>query len=210
METKIGNFICDLIRKHNSADCALMNSGTIRADKIYKAGFLTIGDWNDINPFSKGIDKVEVTGELLHRLLEAGMAKTPALDGRFPQVSNLEFEVDLSKPPHERINPETIKVAGNPLILDAKYSVSTTTYLSSGKDGYTCFEESIPLIDKLNVDNLGVIIQNFFDLVQSRKFREEYKVYKEHYEEISKNFIRETVKEKLKTTKNISGKSYSI
>ncbi len=39
-ETPIGNFIAELIRKYTSADMSLFNSGTIRADKTYEAGFL--------------------------------------------------------------------------------------------------------------------------------------------------------------------------
>lgn len=200
----------DLIRKHNSADCSILNSGTLRSDKLYKSGFFTIGDWNDINPYRKGIDKVEVTGELLHRLLEAGMSRIPALEGRYPQVSNLEFEVDISKPPYKRINPDSIKVAGKPLILDAKYSVSTNEYLTSGKDGYSCFTEAKPLVDKILLTDMGDIIQAFFDLAQSRKYREEFKVYKENFEVISKNFIRETVKEKIQANKQVHGMIISL
>ena len=61
-ETVVGNFIADLMRKHFSADCALFNSGTIRSDKIYEEGFLKIGDWNDMNPYRKDVDKVLLTG----------------------------------------------------------------------------------------------------------------------------------------------------
>lgn len=61
-ETVIGNFIADLMRKHFSADCALFNSGTIRSDIVYEPGFMTIGDWNDTNPYRKDIDKVLMTG----------------------------------------------------------------------------------------------------------------------------------------------------
>lgn len=195
-----------MIRKHNSSDCSILNSGTIRADRVYKEGFYTIGDWNDINPYRKGIDKVEVTGELLLRILECGMAKTPALDGRFPQVSKLEFEVDISKPPFERIDPAKVKVAGVPLDLEQKYTITTNSYLTSGKDGYECFPEATPLLDKGNLTDMADIIQSFFDLVQSRKYREEFKVYKEFYEEISMNFIRKTVQQKLINNKNVTGK----
>ena len=34
-ETVIGNFIADLMRKHFSSDCALLNAGTVRSDVIY-------------------------------------------------------------------------------------------------------------------------------------------------------------------------------
>lgn len=44
-ETLVGNFIADLMRKHLSSDCALLNAGTIRSDKIYESGFLSVGDW---------------------------------------------------------------------------------------------------------------------------------------------------------------------
>jgi len=69
-ETKIGNFICDLMRKFNSAHVAILNSGTLRSDIIYKPQEMTVGDWVTINPYRKDVDMVECTGEILIEILE--------------------------------------------------------------------------------------------------------------------------------------------
>lgn len=72
------------MRKYYSADVAFLNSGTIRADRVYDAQEMTIGDWATLNPYRKDVELVEVTGSLLLRLLEEGCSKVPVLDGRYP------------------------------------------------------------------------------------------------------------------------------
>jgi 5'-nucleotidase len=83
-ESALGSFFADLIRKELSADCAILNSGAIRSDRNYDPGYLTIGDWTDIFPYRKTLMKTEVSGSLLLKILEQGISKYPALEGRFP------------------------------------------------------------------------------------------------------------------------------
>jgi 5'-nucleotidase len=42
------------------------------------------------------------------KLLENGVSKVPALEGRFPCVSGLRFKFDPSKPAGHRIDPESV------------------------------------------------------------------------------------------------------
>lgn len=72
------------MRKYYSADVAILNSGRIRADRIYEAREMTLGDWLTMNPGRMDCELAEVTGSLLLRLLEEGVSKYPALDGRYP------------------------------------------------------------------------------------------------------------------------------
>ena len=195
------------MRKTVSADCSLLNSGTLRADRLYEPGFLSVGDLNDINPYHKAVDLVEVTGEDLISLLEEGVSAAPALEGRFPMVSNIEFEYDPTKPPFHRVDAKTIKVAGLPLIKSMKYRIASSFYLTSGKDGYETFKKSKPLLDIANATALGDMVMAFFDLADSRKFREEYKVYQQNQEIVSKNFIRERVKMKVEQDAYVKGNS---
>lgn len=83
-ESPLGNYFADIMRKQLSADCALLNAGALRSDRIYEPGYLSIGDWADIFPYRKSIMKVEVSGAQLIKILEEGISKYPALDGRFP------------------------------------------------------------------------------------------------------------------------------
>lgn len=86
-ENPFVNFVCDLVRKEVSADCCLLTSGCIRADKIYPPNHLySYGDTFDIYPFDKELCLIEIAGEDIYHGLELGVSKYPALDGRFPQV----------------------------------------------------------------------------------------------------------------------------
>lgn len=85
-EAPIGNFIADLLRKEHNADIGFVHSGTIRADKVFKQGYMTIGDWNEINPFKNGAMLLEASGAQVLECLENSVSKLPALEGRFLQV----------------------------------------------------------------------------------------------------------------------------
>ena len=52
------------------------------------------------------------------KALENGVSQYPKLEGRFPQVSGVEFGFDPSKPPGQRVEPLLVKVQGEYLQLD--------------------------------------------------------------------------------------------
>lgn len=106
-ECAVGNFLADIMRKELLADLTIMNSGAVRADRVLQPGYLTAGDFVDIDPFRLMITKVRVTGKQLLRLLEEGVSGYPSLEGRFPQVSGIRFEFDAKKPKYERVNVES-------------------------------------------------------------------------------------------------------
>ena len=49
-----------------------------------------------------------MTGQIFYEVLEASVAKYPAQDGRFPQVSGFKFSFDPRKEPGSRVNIEDI------------------------------------------------------------------------------------------------------
>ena len=57
-----------------------------------------------------------------------------ASTGRFPQVSNIRFQFDPTKPPGSRIL--STQVGGKPLDLERIYVLATRGYMARGKDGY--------------------------------------------------------------------------
>lgn len=64
-------------------------------------------------------------GKQIHEALENGVSQVPKMEGRFPQVSGLSFEYDPSKPGGSRIDPESIKIEGEPLELDRVINLIT-------------------------------------------------------------------------------------
>ncbi|KAL5596381.1 hypothetical protein BROUX41_006678 [Berkeleyomyces rouxiae] len=133
-ESNMGNFVCDIMRGHYGADAALMASGTIRGDKIYPPGVILVRDITDCFPFEDPAILIKVTGQAIWDALENGVSQYPALEGRFPQVSNITFKFDVKLPPGKRVVDASL--GGSPIIMDKKYTLATRGYMGRGKDGY--------------------------------------------------------------------------
>ncbi|KAF2036692.1 Metallo-dependent phosphatase [Setomelanomma holmii] len=157
-ESNIGNFVCDLMRYYYSADCCIMAAGTIRGDQIYPPGLLKLGDIVNCFPFEDPVVVLKVTGKAIFEALENGVSNYPALEGRFPQVSNIKFETDYSKPPHSRIGNVTI--GDEPLDEKREYVLATRGYMGRGKDGYTSLliEEEGGVAKEIVSEENGVLI----------------------------------------------------
>lgn len=148
-EAAIGNLIADAMRSAVDADVALTNGGGIRADREYPAGTtLTRADIFAELPFGNKTVKLVVTGEKLRAALESGFSMTSAVAGRFPQISGMVVEVDLSKLPGSRVR--SVLVDGAPLDLERKYTLATNDYLAGGGDGYVAFKDAARLISPVD------------------------------------------------------------
>ncbi|KAL2133305.1 hypothetical protein VTI74DRAFT_2571 [Chaetomium olivicolor] len=134
-ESNIGNFVCDIMRHHYGADCALMAAGTIRGDQVYAPGPVRVKDVTDCFPFEDPVVVMQASGKAIWDALENGVSLYPALEGRFPQVSNIKFTFDPSRPAGSRI--VSAEIDGAPLNNDRVYVLATRGYMSRGKDGYT-------------------------------------------------------------------------
>ncbi|OAA65167.1 sulfate transporter [Niveomyces insectorum RCEF 264] len=134
-ESNLANFVCDIMRHHYQADCAIMAGGTIRGDQVYPPGPVRVKDITDCFPFEDPVVVIRVTGKAILAALENGVSLYPALEGRFPQVSNIIYEFDPSRPPGSRITH--CEIGGGPPELDKQYVLCTRGYMARGKDGYT-------------------------------------------------------------------------
>lgn len=165
-ESNLGNFICDLMRFYYHADCAIMAGGTIRGDQVYPPGLLKLKDVLNCFPFEDPVVVLKVTGQNLVDALENGVSLLPALEGRFPQVSNITFEYSASAPPGSRIN--WVKVDGQPVDLKREYKLATRGYMGRGKDGYTSLlaqsegGEIEELVSEENGMLISAIIRQYF------------------------------------------------
>ncbi|CAK7207090.1 hypothetical protein SEUCBS139899_009898 [Sporothrix eucalyptigena] len=133
-ESNLGNFVCDIMRLHYQADCVVMASGTIRGDQIYPPGPVRVKDITDCFPFEDPVVVLRVTGQAILDALENGVSLYPALEGRFPQVSNIKYEFDPSKPAGARITKW--EIGGSAADLQKTYLLCTRGYMARGKDGY--------------------------------------------------------------------------
>jgi 5'-nucleotidase/UDP-sugar diphosphatase len=64
--------------------------------------------------------------------------------GRFPQISGMRVEADLSKPVGQRVI--AMSVGGAPLDESRRYTVATNDFLARGSDGYTMFRDAEHLV----------------------------------------------------------------
>ncbi len=145
-ETNLGSYIADAYRRWAKSDIALVNGGSIRSNTVIPAGVLTKRDLLTILPFGNHVVKVEVTGKLLREALEHGVARIveDLEDGRFPQVSGMEFTFDGRRPAGNRVT--SVTVGGQPLDPARKYTMATAAYLVGGGDGYTMLAENARLL----------------------------------------------------------------
>lgn len=133
-ESNFANFAADLMRYYYNADCAMMAGGTMRSDQIYTPGVLQIKDIMKTFPFEDPVIVLRVSGKNILAALENGVSLVPALEGRYPQVSNIQFQYDPTRSPGSRVM--WAKINKEPLELDRKYTVATRGYMGRGKDGY--------------------------------------------------------------------------
>jgi 5'-nucleotidase len=145
-ETNLGSYIADSYRASTGADVALLNGGSIRSNMTYGPGVLTKRNVISILPFENPVVKVEVTGATIRAALEHGVSRIAedAEEGRFPQVSGLEFSFDGRRPSGSRVVGVTIK--GQPLDDKRTYTLASNTYLLGGGDGYSMFGQAKYLI----------------------------------------------------------------
>jgi 5'-nucleotidase len=122
------------MRFYYNSDIALMAGGTMRGDQIYPAGVLTLRDVVSCFPFEDPCVVIRVSGSALLAALENSVSKVPALEGRFCQVSGLEFGYDPFRASGNRVR--WVKIKGEELRLDERYSIATRGYMAHGKDGF--------------------------------------------------------------------------
>lgn len=130
-ESNIGNFVCDIMRQYHNADCTIMASGTIRGGQIYPPGAIRIKDITTCFPFEDPVIHLRVTGQAIWDALENGVSLYPALEGRFPQVSGLEFGFDPKLPSGKRIT--SLLINGEQYEPERKYKLATRGYMGRGK-----------------------------------------------------------------------------
>jgi 5'-nucleotidase, C-terminal domain len=165
-ESNLGNFVCDLMRYYYRTDCALMAAGTIRGDQIYPPGLLRMKDIMNCFPFEDPVVVLKVTGKALSDALENSVSLVPALEGRYPQVSNIIFEYNPKLASGSRV--QWIKVNGMDLDLERTYVLATRGYMARGKDGFDALlaksegGEAEEIVSEENGVLISTILRQYF------------------------------------------------
>ncbi|XP_038646944.1 mannosylglucosyl-3-phosphoglycerate phosphatase-like isoform X5 [Scyliorhinus canicula] len=165
-ESSLGNLVTNAMLEATHADVALLNSGTLRSDRLHPPGDFTMHDLLLVLPIVDPLLVVQVTAEQLLEALENGVSMYPELDGRFPQVAGLEFGFDPSAEPGHRIVVDSVKVQGQYLDRNRTYLLAIKEYLAKGKDGYVMFRNCQWLVDTETAPSLSSVVINHFESVK--------------------------------------------
>ena len=160
-ESKVGDVVTDAMRTGFGTDFAITNSGGLRAQLTCPpAGGgdglcpsftpppwqITRGQVLAVLPFGNTVVTLDVNGAELKTMLENGVSRMPAADGRFPQVSGLCFTYDISAPAGSRVTGAVRQAAdgsctGAPVDLTAAsmYHIAENDFIVAGGDGYPNF-----------------------------------------------------------------------
>lgn len=165
-ESNLGNFVCDLMLHFYGADCAIMAGGTIRGDQIYPPGVILLKDILNCFPFEDPVIVIKVTGKAISEALENAVCLVPALEGRYPQVSNIQFQYDPAAKPRSRI--QWVRILDEPLDDKRIYTLATRGYMGRGKDGYDSLlvksegGEAEEIVSEENGMLISMILRQYF------------------------------------------------
>ncbi len=123
-ESSMGYLIADSMKEASGADVALTNSGGIKS--VLYPGQVTLRNLYEILPFENSLITVEIPGHDLESLIELSLT-----DGKsgFLQSSGIECLYSPANPSGCKIIQ--IDINGNPLELEATYTVAINDFMYS-------------------------------------------------------------------------------
>lgn len=139
IETLLGNWQTDVMRKFAKTDIAFHNIGGIRAD--LPEGKLTLRHMYLLSPFGNTVVKMELTGAQIKEILEHSISGRQGV----LQVSGIKMVFDKSRPQGERV--VEVIVNGKPLEMKKFYRVATNNFVAAGGDGYSTFKFGRKILD---------------------------------------------------------------
>ncbi len=147
-ESTLGDVIADAQLESTApaekggAVIAFMNSGGIRADLPFNApnGDVTYNDLFTVQPFGNTLVVKTMTGAQIRALLEQQFDNPTAGQRRILQVSaGFTYSYDTTKPAGSRVG--AILLNGTPIDAAASYRVTMNSFLATGGDGFSVFNE---------------------------------------------------------------------
>jgi 2',3'-cyclic-nucleotide 2'-phosphodiesterase (5'-nucleotidase family) len=136
-ESALANAVADSMIWATGADIAFCNSGNVRAPM--SAGDITIGEVNNILPYTNIVLTAQLPGSVIRQALEHSASLYGMDNGGFMQLSGAAYTFDPALPIGARVTDITVN--GNPLEDDKLYSLATFDFVSAGGDGYVMLTE---------------------------------------------------------------------
>jgi 2',3'-cyclic-nucleotide 2'-phosphodiesterase (5'-nucleotidase family)/predicted AlkP superfamily phosphohydrolase/phosphomutase len=178
-ESRVGDTVADAMRTTYGTDFAITNSGGLRADLTCPttdnpSDFcpaytpppypISRGQVLTVLPFGNVVVTLQLNGAELKTMLENGVSRMPAIDGRFPQVSGLCFTYDISAAAGSRVTG-AVRQAGDgsctgtsvDLTAASTYTLAENDFMSTGGDGYPNFASRVTtrdIMDQVLADHI--------------------------------------------------------
>lgn len=151
-ECSLADFVTDAYKAVLGCDAVLVNGGSIRNE--IKQGVITYNDMLEAFPFGNMCAVIEANGQQILEALEMGASHYPEEFGGFFQVAGIEYTINKSIPSTVQLDEKgnffrvggiyrvsDVRIGGQPLDLNKKYTVGGTTYvLKDGGDGNAMFK----------------------------------------------------------------------
>ncbi|MBO6230618.1 MAG: bifunctional metallophosphatase/5'-nucleotidase [Ruminiclostridium sp.] len=147
-ETNLGDLCADAYKYVLEADVGIVNGGGVRTS--ISAGDITYSDAMAVFPFANMAMVVEVTGQQILDVLEAGAMKYPGENASFIHVSGIEYTIDEGVPSSVKQDDtgaflsvdgeyrvKDVLINGEPLDTEKTYTLACHDYyLKNGGDGF--------------------------------------------------------------------------
>jgi 2',3'-cyclic-nucleotide 2'-phosphodiesterase (5'-nucleotidase family) len=160
-ESLEGNIVTDAMRLTYGTEFALTNSGGLRDNLTCPTPDnpndlcpaytpppypITRGQALAVLPFGNIAVTLQINGAELKTMLENGVSRMPAADGRFPQVSGLCFTYNIAAPAGSRVTSVVRQAADGSctgaaadLTAASTYTLTTNDFTAAGGDSYPVF-----------------------------------------------------------------------
>lgn len=156
-ENGLCELVADAYREVSGAEVSVINAGSVRNNLM--VGEVTFNDVLNVLPYSNDILIARLSGQTLWDMLEFGCRSMPAINPGFPQVSGIEFTVDIGTE-SSVVTDENgdfvgvdgtyrvrdVRVGGLPLNPERQYTIATTSFLLGGGDHYKMLVDDAEII----------------------------------------------------------------
>ncbi|XP_069788337.1 5'-nucleotidase [Narcine bancroftii] len=153
-ECNMGNLICDAMIQQNirnpdekfwnHVSICIFQGGGIRAPiNEQNNGTIQVDSLLAVLPFGSTIDLLEVHGSTLRAAFDHSVRRYGQNTGEFLQVSGIQVEFNLKRPPGSRVVKIKVLCADcrvphyEPLLDNKIYKIVTNSYIAEGGDGFT-------------------------------------------------------------------------
>ena len=184
-ENTLCNLVTDAMKRYGEADITILNAGSVRKD--VKQGNISYQNVIDTMPYSNDVIVKQITGQTIIDALEFATRFLPESSSRFPQVSGVAYKIDTSintsvvvdsNGVFQNVSGERrvygVKVNGEDVDVKKNYTISTSSYILEGGDGFSMFKDFEITRTSAGVDNQVLLqyIENDLNGVIPEKYSE--------------------------------------